>query len=183
MSRDSQHDSGQYRVIESPLGDFTIRIHSDGAISSGWLSGSDVCLEDPAWTRSKTILPDLADAMTRYFNGEPNVDFSCAPTPQGPPFYTACWNAARTIPAGEVITYGELAEWAGSLGAARAAGQAMRNNQLPIIIPCHRVIGSGNALHGYSGTTDAQSESLCIKRYLLGLEGHPLGDAAPLFAG
>ena len=71
----------------------------------------------------------------------------------------------RQIPSGETITYAELARRAGSPGAARAAGQVMANNLVPIIIPCHRVVGSGGALGGYSAPG-----GLATKRRLLALE-------------
>lgn len=94
-------------------------------------------------------------------------------TPEGPRFYRACWQACREIRAGEVITYGELAERAGGdpRRHARPAGQAMRNNPWPLIIPCHRVIGSACDLHGYGGATDVDGSQLTTKRDLLVHEG------------
>ena len=67
------------------------------------------------------------------------------------PFFTAAWEACSSIPPGETRSYQWLAEAAGSPKASRAAGQAMARNPLPLIIPCHRVVGSNGGLHGYGG--------------------------------
>lgn len=74
--------------------------------------------------------------------------------------------ACRRIPAGQVLSYGQLAQKAGSPGAARAVGQVMQSNRWPLIVPCHRVIGAGGKLGGYSAP-----EGLGVKRRLLQREG------------
>ena len=111
----------------------------------------------------------LANQLTKYLAGEKVALFK-APLPSGPPFTQRCWEACRAIPYGETITYAQLAKRAGSPKAMRAAGQAMRNNPLTIITPCHRVIASSGALHGYSGSTNPNSKQLRRKKYLLELE-------------
>ena len=73
------------------------------------------------------------------------------------------------IPYGQVKTYGEIAEKLGKPGAARAVGGALGRNPMPIVIPCHRVVGSGGRLVGYTG-------GLTTKAFLLGLEGHAIED-------
>lgn len=74
--------------------------------------------------------------------------------------------ACRRIPWGATVTYGELALRAGYPGAARAVGNCMANNRIPLVIPCHRVLGADGRLHGYSGLG-----GLATKRRLLMLEG------------
>ena len=73
----------------------------------------------------------------------------------------------REVPWGEVVSYGELAALAGRPRAARAAGSAMRNNPIPFVIPCHRVIAAGNKIGGYGGGRNA----VALKRELLAREG------------
>ncbi len=114
---------------------------------------------------SKKLSKQLAD----YFAGEKIQNFY-APLQAGPPFTQKCWAACRNIPYGKTISYAELAKRAGSPKAVRAAGQAMRNNPVSIITPCHRVISSSGALHGYSGSTNPRSKKLQRKKYLLNLE-------------
>jgi len=80
-----------------------------------------------------------------------------------PPFHRKVMRVARRIPYGRTVTYGELASRAGSPRAARAAGQAMARNPLPLVVPCHRVVASGGGLGGFGG-------GLALKRRLLALE-------------
>jgi methylated-DNA-[protein]-cysteine S-methyltransferase len=74
---------------------------------------------------------------------------------------------AREVPWGEVVSYGELAAMAGRPRAARAVGSAMRNNPIPFVIPCHRVVAAGNKIGGYGGGRNA----IALKRELLAREG------------
>lgn len=97
-------------------------------------------------------------------------DFGDVPLPDGTPFQRACWNACRGIPRGETRTYAWLAAAAGSPRALRAAGQAMRRNPMPVVVPCHRVVGSGAWIGGYSGSARAGGPELGLKRWLLNLE-------------
>lgn len=88
-------------------------------------------------------------------------------TPQGTDFQRQVWQALQQIPWGTTASYAQIAAAVGRPRACRAVGLANGRNPLPIIIPCHRVIGSSGQLVGYSG-------GLHIKRYLLALEGYPL---------
>ena len=85
------------------------------------------------------------------------------------PFQRKVLLLTSQIPFGSVVSYGELAAQAGSPGAARAIGAAMAGNPIPIIIPCHRVIGSDRSLHGY-----AAPDGIITKAILLQLEGHSI---------
>ena len=78
-------------------------------------------------------------------------------------FFRRAWQACRSIPAGETRSYGWLAAQAGRPGAARAAGQAMARNPVPLVVPCHRVVGSDGHLHGFGG-------GLPMKAWLLSLD-------------
>lgn len=89
----------------------------------------------------------------------------------GTAFEHKVWKALRTIPYGETRSYSWIAERAGSPKAMRAAGQALRKNPLPIILPCHRIIAADGSLGGYSG-------GITIKRWLLRLEGWKVGQTS-----
>jgi O-6-methylguanine DNA methyltransferase len=93
--------------------------------------------------------------------------FLDVPLPDGTDFQRRCWAACRRIPRGETRTYAWLAAKAGSPGAARAAGQAMRRNPLPIVVPCHRVVGAGGWPGGYSGNADPAGPRMALKLFLL----------------
>ncbi len=161
---DPHHPHARYRSIPTTLGPFRVEVHPDGRITTDFGEPSDACTLDP------DMMPELFAELEAYFAGQP-ARFRSVPTPQGPPFFQRAWEACRAIPQGETISYGELAERAGgSRSAARAAGQAMRNNPMPVIVPCHRVVGSDGKLHGYAGSQDPDGDPLNTKRRLLDLE-------------
>ena len=104
--------------------------------------------------------------MRAYFAGDLE-DFDLQLAPEGTPFQQSVWKELCTIPYGETISYGELARRIGNPKASRAVGLANGSNPIPIIIPCHRVIGSNGKLTGYGG-------GLPIKEKLLALEKRQL---------
>jgi len=107
-------------------------------------------------------------ALIAYLNGLP-ADLSAVPVdPGGTPFQRAVWAAARAIPPGETRTYQEIAAAVGRPGAARAVGQALGANPVPLLVPCHRVLATGGGLGGFSG-------GLGLKARLLALEGVTAG--------
>jgi methylated-DNA-[protein]-cysteine S-methyltransferase len=116
------------------------------------------------------VIGDLADRLRRYAAGEP-VDFSDVRiadshlTPFGKRIVAAC----RRIGWGGRRSYGELAAECGSAGAARAVGQVMAKNRFPLVVPCHRVLGAGGSLGGFSAP-----EGLRMKRRLLAMESDPV---------
>ena len=109
---------------------------------------------------------DIRHMISRYCAGE-DVDLSTLPIDDDDltPFFDRAYTACRTIPAGETRSYAWLANQAGNARAARGAGQAMARNRWPLLVPCHRVIGSDGNLHGFGGST-----GLPLKARLLELE-------------
>jgi methylated-DNA-[protein]-cysteine S-methyltransferase len=150
----------------------------DRSLRASWLSREIQTLLRQS-REDRSLLPDLIDRLSRYFDGDADIDFSDIPLPTGGEFHRRCWKACRRIPRGQACTYGDLAAMAGSPAASRAAGQAMRTNFLPIIVPCHRVIGSNGLLHGFGGTTNRRSKALEVKRRLLEMEGALADDGRP----
>ncbi len=114
-------------------------------------------------TSSPDRFKDLTRRLKAYSNGH-KVSFTDElDLSESTQFQRKVWQAARLIPYGETRSYGWLADKVGKPGAARATGQALGKNRLPIIIPCHRVISSNGSLGGFSGGLD-------MKRRLLHLE-------------
>ncbi len=113
------------------------------------------------WRREAVRFSGVTRELAEYFAGERRA-FSVPLTPAGSEFQRSVWRALVAIPYGETISYGELARRVGSV--ARAVGTANGSNPLPIIVPCHRVIGADGSLTGFGG-------GLAIKRALLELEG------------
>lgn len=113
---------------------------------------------------AQEVLAQAAREIGEYFEGERRV-FTVPTAAAGTPFQQAVWNALKKIPYGETRSYGEIARQIGHPRASRAVGQANNRNPLPIVVPCHRVIGASGALTGYAGGLD-------IKVRLLELERH-----------
>ncbi|MCI0360607.1 MAG: MGMT family protein [Planctomycetaceae bacterium] len=121
------------------------------------------------------VVADLVDRLQRYSDGE-TVSFDDVPVDLShlTPFQLKVVRACRKINRGRTRTYGELAVAAGSPGASRAVGSVMAKNRLPIIIPCHRVVGAGGSLGGFSAP-----DGLGMKQRMLRLEGHVTIAAKP----
>lgn len=105
---------------------------------------------------------ELKKELSEYFGGK-RREFKIPLAPDGTPFQKQVWEALQRIPYGETRSYKEIAEAVGNPKACRAVGMANNKNPIPIIIPCHRVIGSNGSMVGYAG-------GLTIKTQLLSLE-------------
>jgi methylated-DNA-[protein]-cysteine S-methyltransferase len=112
------------------------------------------------------IVTKIADKLRRYADGE-SVDLRDIAIDEShlTPFGRRVTAACRRIPSGQTRTYGQLAAVCGSPGAARAVGQVMARNRFPLVVPCHRVLGAGGSLGGFSAP-----QGLTMKRRLLALE-------------
>lgn len=110
-----------------------------------------------------SLLREAKRQLDAYFSGQLR-EFTLPLAPMGTEFQMKVWKTLCSIPYGEVITYGQLAERVGNTRASRAVGMANSKNPLPVLIPCHRVIGAGGKLVGYTGGLD-------IKVKLLQIEG------------
>lgn len=115
------------------------------------------------WTESRAPFEAAITQLEEYFAGRRH-EFDLPLAPVGTDFQRRVWSTLRTIPYGSTISYGELARRIGSPRASRAVGLANGANPIPIIVPCHRVIGANGSLTGFGG-------GLPIKRALLSLEG------------
>ena len=107
-------------------------------------------------------MEDCIQQLDDYFSGKLQA-FSLPLDPHGTTFQQRVWEQLTLIPYGETISYSELAQRAGSPRGARAAGMACHNNPIPIVIPCHRVIGKNGSLTGFGG-------GLNLKEKLIDLE-------------
>lgn len=118
-------------------------------------------------TRPRGALGAVVNRLKQYAQSGAE-DFRDVPVALDPmtPFQAAVIAACRSIAPGQTRTYADLAEAAGAPRAARAVGNCMRTNTVPLIIPCHRVVAAGGKLGGYSA-----GQGLSIKRRLLALEG------------
>ena len=154
---------GRLLVARDPEGVRRIHFPGRGPAEAGHSVRRGSRRPPAGWERHDAAFNDLATQLSEYFDGRRRA-FELPLAPEGTPFQLRVWNALLEIPYGETISYGELAARIGDRSASRAVGLANGSNPLPIVIPCHRVIGSNGTLTGYGG-------GLPIKEPLLTLEG------------
>jgi len=111
------------------------------------------------WQYVKQLKTEASDQLRAYFKGTLK-DFSLPLDLDGTPFQLKVWNALQKIPYGTTISYGELARWIGKPKAVRAVGGANGRNPIPLVVPCHRVIGSDGSLTGYGSGLPIKSALL-----------------------
>ncbi|HXP88228.1 MAG TPA: methylated-DNA--[protein]-cysteine S-methyltransferase [Bryobacteraceae bacterium] len=152
-----------YCYFDCPVGVLLIA-GSPGAIQSiSFPERGGPRLPGTDWVESNGgALGEAARQLGEYFGGV-RTDFELRLEPRGTDFQRRVWGRLREIPYGETISYGELARRVGNSKAARAVGAANGANPIPIVVPCHRVIGAKGALTGFGG-------GISVKQALLALE-------------
>ena len=162
--------SVHYAVIDTPLDRLGVAWSAAG-LRRIWFYCADSAPPVPAeWHRLAEPAFGAGEQLAAYFSGE-RVDFDLPLDARGTPFQQRVWQALTEIPYGGTSTYGEIARRLGRPRSARAVGGANHRNPLPVVVPCHRVIGAGGSLTGYAG-------GLRIKRFLLDLEAGSSSRAA-----
>ncbi|WP_034681630.1 methylated-DNA--[protein]-cysteine S-methyltransferase [Caldalkalibacillus mannanilyticus] len=162
-----------YSEMDTPLGMITLARTKKGLCWLEFNQGESVLHMLERWSRKHFLtdqmqqddqaLQDIRDQLDQYFAGQ-RKQFDCEIDLIGTPFQKLVWQALLEIPFGEYRSYKDIAQAIGAPKAVRAVGGANNKNNIPIIIPCHRVIGTNGSLVGYGG-------GLHIKEYLLNLEG------------
>jgi methylated-DNA-[protein]-cysteine S-methyltransferase len=150
----------RYTTMDTPIGELTL-LGDDDALVGVWMGPKE---PEPGWVRDDAALAEPVRQLEEYFAGE-RTDFDLPLQPRGTEFQQRVWNLLREIPYGETTTYGALALRLGNPKSVRAVGLANGRNPLPIVVPCHRVIGADGSLVGFGGGLDR-------KRALLSLEGN-----------
>ena len=151
-----------YRYLDTPVGSLLlVRERKDLRLIS-FQRGRRPQRPDPRWHERADAFGDVVSQLTEYFAGQRHR-FELPLDPEGTPFQQRVWRALQDIPYGVTISYAQLAARIGQPTASRAVGLANGSNPLPIVIPCHRVIGANGTLTGYGG-------GLPIKERLLALE-------------
>jgi len=152
----------RYCYIESMVGRLLVAGNEGGLRYISFMEGKHRITPEIDWKEDRSYLGKAIRQLDLYFQGRLK-QFSLKLAPQGTPFQLSVLRALQDVPYGETISYGELAQRIGRPKASRAVGGANARNPLPIVIPCHRVIGSNGSLVGFGG-------GLEIKRKLLDLE-------------
>jgi methylated-DNA-[protein]-cysteine S-methyltransferase len=157
-----------FAQIESPVGPLLLTADPSGLRTIEFVNGRRPVSPDPAWQEDEESLKEPIRQLRAYFAGElESFDLPLAPT--GTRFQLDVWKRLCDIPYGETISYGELARRIGNPNASRAVGLANGSNPIPIVIPCHRVIGSNGKLTGYGGGLPIKEKLLALERRQLRL--------------
>ena len=159
----------RYDSFKTPIGRLTVAADDGGLRRVLFENNRYEVADRDAWVRDAAALREARHQLLQYFAGE-RREFDLALRPEGTAFQRTVWSALLQIPFGATCSYGELARRIGAPAAVRAVGAANGRNPLPIVVPCHRVIGSDGKLTGFGG-------GLPVKQFLLVHEG--IGRAAP----
>jgi methylated-DNA-[protein]-cysteine S-methyltransferase len=151
-----------YTYMASPVGALLLVRDVAGLRQIVFAKNCEPAEPQSDWQEDSAAFREATTQLTAYFAAQLRV-FDLPLAPKGTPFQQLVWEELLKIPYGETISYGELAHRIGNPKASRAVGLANGSNPIPIIIPCHRVIGSNGKLTGYGG-------GLPIKEKLLALE-------------
>ncbi|PSL45218.1 methylated-DNA-[protein]-cysteine S-methyltransferase [Salsuginibacillus halophilus] len=169
----SDKRSVSYGELSTPIGPVTVFRTEQGIFNLQLAGEEPACKNVQAWMKkhqcNRGLIQDeagLSDAFAQieeYFSGQ-REEFDLALDLRGSQFQRLVWKALETIPYGELSTYKRIAAQIGSPKAVRAIGNANNQNPVPLILPCHRVVGSNGAMVGYVGGVEK-------KRSLLAHEG------------
>ena len=162
-----------YDLVDSPVGDLFVAVSDRGLCTISYDTDPEAKLEQLSRgfgtrvLRSPRAVDEVRRELTEYFEGkrqrfELDVDLRLTRD-----FGRAVLNELAAVPFGEVTTYGTLAARAGKPRAARAVGTIMNRNPIPIVLPCHRVVGANGSLVGYAGGLERKQELLKLEGALL----------------
>lgn len=152
----------KYRYIKSPIGALLLAGDDEGLKWVGFPEGKGQIQPQSGWKKDDRAFKEVKKQLDEYFTGKRKT-FDLKLAPSGTAFQRDVLAALQQIPYGETRSYQDIASGVGRPRAVRAVGAANGRNPLPIIIPCHRVIGANGSLTGFGG-------GLKVKQYLLDLE-------------
>ena len=163
----------QIRHLDSPIGVLTL-VASDAGLTHLLFEGqepADVGLPaDLAEADDDPALEAAATQLTQYFDGD-RREFDVPLDLRGTDFQKDAWRALAGVPYGETRSYGEQADAIGRPGAFRAVGSANGRNPIPVILPCHRIVGADGSLTGFAGGLDTKRHLLNLEQAQQGLPG------------
>ena len=158
----------RYQKLATPIGELLIAADSRALKEIYWARRGKAVSPDPGWEPgTNRVLTRAARQLREYFSGE-RSRFELPVDPAGTEFQRRVWSALQKIPFGKTVSYGELARRIGKPTASRAVGAANGANPIPIVIPCHRVIGANGALTGFGGGLDVKEQLLQLESPLFG---------------
>ncbi len=151
-----------YCYLETPIGELLLAGEHDGLAMIGFPKGTMRRDPEPQWIYNEKPLAEARRQLSEYFAGE-RREFDLPLRLSGSAFQISVLEALQQIPYGETVSYGEIARRIGRPKAVRAVGAANGRNPIPIVVPCHRVIGSTGDLTGFGGGLDTKEALLRLE--------------------
>jgi len=151
-----------YCYLETPIGELLLAGDADGLSLIGFPKGSMRREPEPDWIFNEKPLAEARRQLREYFAGK-RRGFDLPLNLSGTEFQVSVLRALLEIPYGETVSYGEIAKRIGRPRAVRAVGAANGRNPLPVVVPCHRVIGSTGDLTGFGGGLDTKEALLRLE--------------------
>ena len=153
-----------YQYLDTPIGTLLIAGDERAIHKIEFPDNGKAGQPEAGWTESaRGPVADAVRQLREYFSGT-RTEFDLPLAPQGTAFQRGVWKRLEEIPYGETISYGELAKRVGNPKASRAVGAANGQNPIPIVIPCHRVIGANGKLTGFGGGLPTKEKLLNLER-------------------
>lgn len=146
----------RHTIVDSPIGPLTVVADDDTIVEVRFANNQLAAGEGGERNDEDPLLASARTQLDEYFSGARRV-FDLPLAPRGTEFQVAAWAALRTIPYGETVSYGEQARRLGNANKSRAVGAANGKNPLPIVVPCHRVVGTNGTLTGFGGGLEAKA--------------------------
>ncbi|MGH9677931.1 MAG: methylated-DNA--[protein]-cysteine S-methyltransferase [Candidatus Acidiferrum sp.] len=151
-----------YTTMESPVGPLVLAGDERGLRLVWFAGGKSAGVPRAEWKRNGQPFEEVILQLRAYFGGELK-EFTVPLALEGTPFQLSVWRSLRTIPYGETISYLDLAKCIGNAKSVRAVGLANGSNPIPIIVPCHRVIGRDGSLTGFGGGLENKKKLLALE--------------------
>ncbi|SCL22654.1 methylated-DNA-[protein]-cysteine S-methyltransferase [Micromonospora nigra] len=145
----------RWTVLDSPIGEFSVATDGRAICGTHFTRVADA-VDEPADDLAAQVIEELR----AYFAGDLTAFTVPVSVPRGSEFERAVWREMTTIPYGETLTYGDVARRLGDASAARAVGVACNRNPVPVVVPCHRIVGAGGKLVGFGGGLDRKVKLL-----------------------
>jgi methylated-DNA-[protein]-cysteine S-methyltransferase len=155
----------QYCCYQSPIGQLLL-VGADGVLEELHFANSpdqEKIIDDRRhYQHDQAGFAKVIQQLSEYFSGR-RQDFDLTLSPKGTAFQQSIWQELRKIPFGRTASYGEIARRVGNPKASRAVGMANSKNPIPIIVPCHRVIGKDGSLTGFGGGLEVKKQLLTLE--------------------
>ncbi len=151
-----------YCYLDTPIGELLLAGDDDALAMIGFPKGSMRRDPEPDWIFNEKPLATARQQLTEYFAGT-RKEFDLPVALSGTEFQVSVLEALQQIPYGETVSYGEIARRIGRPKAVRAVGAANGRNPIPVVVPCHRVIGSSGDLTGFGGGLDTKEALLRLE--------------------